>query len=325
LRFLIRRMSFYVITAWAALTLNFLIPRLMPGDPAGVLLTRFQGRLGPDAEKALVAMFGSGHHSLWSDYLTYTRDLLHANLGTSFAYFPMPVSSVIGQSLPWTAVLVGVATVISFFLGTLLGIVVAWRRGSWLDNLVPVTTFLAGIPYFWVALILLYVLGAKLNWFPLYGGYSQSTTIGFSGSFLSSAAYHALLPATTIVVSSIAGWLLAMRNMMVSVLDEDYVVLAQAKGLTNRRIMFSYAARNAVLPSVAGFALALGFVVSGAILVETVFTYPGMGYVLYQAVIAKDYPLMQGVFLVISLAILIANLAADVCYVLLDPRTRVEG
>src|SRR4051794_40460022 len=153
-------MSFYVFTAWAALTLNFLIPRLMPGNPASVLMIRFQGRLGPDAEKSLTAMFGLGHHSLWSQYVTYVRDLLHADLGTSFAYFPTPVSSVIGQSLPWTAVLVGVSTIISFVLGTLLGVVVAWRRGSWLESLVPVTTFLAGIPYFWVGLILLYGLGA---------------------------------------------------------------------------------------------------------------------------------------------------------------------
>ena len=322
MRFLIRRGSFYLITAWAAITMNFLIPRLMPGNPAQILMARFQGRLSPAALKSLTILFGLSHSGLWSQYVTYWRNLASGNLGVSFTYFPTSVSSVIGSALPWTAMLIGLSTVISFLLGTFLGIVVAWRRGTWLDSLLPVTTFFSAIPYFWLALIALLFLAVDVHWFPLSGAYSQSAAVGLNGPFLASAAYHAALPAITIVLSSIAGWLLGMRNMMVATLAEDYITMAEAKGLTRSRIMYVYAARNAVLPTIANFALSLGFVVSGAILVEIVFSYPGIGYVLFQAVSNEDYPLMQGVFLVITLAVLVANLLADLAYVLLDPRTR---
>jgi peptide/nickel transport system permease protein len=325
MRFLIRRASFYLIAAWAAITMNFLIPRLMPGNPVEILLAKFQGRLSPSAVKSLTILFGlNSHTSFWSQYIHYWGDIFTGNLGISVTYFPTSVASVIAQSLPWTVALIGVATVISFVLGTLLGVIVAWRRGSWLDNLLPVTTFFTSVPYFWLGLIAILWLAADLHWFPLSGGYSTSTTIGFSAAFVGSAIYHAALPAITLVVSSIAGWLLGMRNMMVTTLAEDYVVMAEAKGLSRRRVMFAYAARNAVLPSVASFALSLGFVVSGAILVEEVFSYPGIGYVLFQAVNNEDFPLMQGVFLIITLAVLAANVLADIAYAVLDPRTR-EG
>lgn len=323
MRFFARRALFYLLTAWAALTLNFLIPRLMPGNPVEIMIAKYKGQLSPAATKSLTALFGLNHAGLGSQYVTYWTDLFHGNLGTSVTYFPTSVASVIAEALPWTAVLVGLSTVISFLLGTLLGVIVAWRRGSWLDGVLPpATTFLLAIPYFWFGLISIYIFGVVVHVFPTTGGFSDSTTVGFSLSFLSSAAYHAVLPAVTIVVSSIAGWLIGMRNMMVSTLFEDYVMVAEAKGLDKRRVMLAYAARNAVLPSIASFALSLGFVVSGALLVEVVFSYPGIGYVLLQAVDNEDYPLMQGVFLIITLAVLVANIIADGVYVLLDPRTR---
>jgi peptide/nickel transport system permease protein len=325
MRFLIRRGFFYLITAWAAITMNFLIPRLMPGNPVQILMARFQGRLSPAAVKSLTILFGLGHAGLWSQYVHYWQDLFAGNLGISFTYFPTTVTSVIAQSLPWTAVLIGVSTIISFLIGTIGGVIVAWRRGSWMDNVLPpATTFFSAVPYFWLGLITVFVFSVDLHWFPLSGGYSSSTSVGLSGSFLASAVYHAILPGITIVVSSVAGWLLGMRNMMITTLAEDYVVMAEAKGLAKRRVMFAYAARNAVLPSIASFAMTLGFVVSGAILVEIVFSYPGIGYVLYQAVTNEDYPLMQGIFLVITLAVLVANALADLAYLVLDPRTR-EG
>lgn len=325
MRFLIRRATFYLVTAWATITMNFLIPRLMPGNPVQILMAKFHGQLSPAAVTSLTILFGLNRSGLWSQYIHYWQDLLAGNLGISFTYFPTSVASVIAQSLPWTAVLIGVSTIVSFFLGTLLGVIAAWQRGTWLDGLLaPVTTFLTSIPYFWLGLLAVFALGVDLHWFPLSGGYSPDTTVGLSTAFLTSAAYHAALPAITIVVSSIAGWLIGMRNMMVTTLAEDYVVLAEAKGLAKRRIMFTYAARNAVLPSIASFALSLGFVVSGSILVEVVFSYPGIGYVLFQSVNNEDYPLMQGVFLVITLAVLLANAAADFAYFLLDPRTREE-
>jgi peptide/nickel transport system permease protein len=325
MRYLVRRVVFYLIAGWAAITMNFLIPRLMPGNPVQILLARFQGRLSPQAASALTALFGLNHASMLSQYGAYWAHLARGNLGISFTFFPTPVTQVISSSLPWTAVLIGVSTVLSFAIGTLLGIVTGWRRGSWLDNLLPIMTFFSSVPYFWLGLVAVYFLAAHLHWFPLSGGYSQSTSIGFSGVFLGSAVYHALLPAFTIVVSSVAGWLLGMRNMMVTTMSQDYVVMAEAKGLSTRRVMFTYAARNAVLPSIASFAMSLGFVVSGAILVEIVFSYPGIGYVLFQAVTNEDYPLMQGIFLVITLVVLAANFAADLAYVALDPRTRQEA
>jgi len=327
MRYLLRRVVFYLVSAWAAITMNFLIPRLMPGNPAELLMARFQGRLNPHETASLLELFGLNQHtSLVDQYGRYWSQLAHGNLGTSFTYFPTPVISVIEQSLPWTVILIGLCTVISFVLGTALGTVIGWRRGSpLLEALVPATTFFAAIPYFWLGLICVYLFAADLHLFPLSGGYSETTTIGFTGSFLGSAAYHALLPAITIVVSSVGGWILGQRNMMVTTLSEDYVVMAQAEGLRDARVMVSYAARNAILPQIASFALSLGFVVSGALLVEIVFSYPGIGYVLYQAVSNEDYPLMQGIFLVITLAVLIANFVADLVYVVLDPRTRQEG
>jgi peptide/nickel transport system permease protein len=323
LRYLARRLALYLGTAWAAITLNFLIPRLMPGNPVLALLARFRGRIDPQSEKAIRQLFGLDNASLFSQYQTYLAHLFRGHLGTSFTFFPAPVSTVISSALPWTLVLVGLSTVISFSVGTLLGIVAGWKRGTWWwDALSPISTFFSAIPYFWFALIALFVLSGKLNWFPITGGYSSDLAPGFSGPFLASAVYHAVLPALTIVVASVGGWLLGMRNMMVTTMSDDYVLLAEAKGLSTRRIAFTYAARNAILPSVATFTMSLGFVVGGSVLTEIVFSYPGMGYDLYQAVSNEDFPLMQGIFLVITLVVLVANFLADLVYVFLDPRTR---
>jgi peptide/nickel transport system permease protein len=326
MRYLLRRMLFYLVALWAALSLNFLIPRLMPGDPVLLLVARLQGQLDPRAIQALRLQFGlSTNASLWSQYLKYLGALTHGNLGTSIAYFPTPVSDVIGLGLKWTLMLVGVSAVLSFFIGTLLGVLASWKRGSWLDNVVsPLLTFFSAIPYFWLALIVLYLLGFVLNWFPLTGAYNLETEPGLNVPFLLSAMYHAILPALTIVISSMAGWMLGMRNAMLTTLAEDYVLMAQAKGLSERRVMLVYAARNAILPNITGFALSLGFVVSGALLTEIVFSYPGLGYTLLQGVQSDDFPLMQGIFLMIAIAVLGANLLADVCYAVLDPRVRQE-
>jgi peptide/nickel transport system permease protein len=326
MRYLLRRIGFYLVALWAALSLNFLIPRLMPGDPVLLLVGRLQGQVDPRAIQALRLQFGLNNSSLWSQYLHYLSDLLHGNLGVSITYFPTPVAQVIGLGLRWTLVLVGVSAILSFFIGTLMGTVAAWRRGSWFDTTFsPLLTFLSAIPYFWFALIALYVLGFLLKWFPLTGAYSIDTAPGVNGPFLLSAAYHAVLPAATIVISSMAGWMLGMRNAMLSTLAEDYVLMAQAKGLAERRVMLTYAARNAILPNITGFALSLGFVIGGALLTEIVFSYPGLGYILLQGVQSDDFPLMQGIFLLIAVAVLCANFLADVCYTVLDPRVRQEG
>lgn len=326
MRYLLQRLVFYAVTAWAAITINFFIPRLMPGDPVQSLINRYQGQLSTQAIDSLRTLFGMDNQaSLWQQYLDYWGNLLRGDLGTSFTYFPTGVSDIIGQSMPWTLTLMGITTVLSFLLGTAAGIYAGWRRGSWLDGLLPVTTFVSAIPYFWLGLIAIALFAVQWPLFPASGGYDNGLVPSFTWDFIASAVYHGVLPGLTIIVSAIAGWILGMRNMMVSVSAEDYVLVAQAKGLPERRVMFSYAARNAILPNISNFALSLGFIVGGTLLVEMVFSYPGIGYVLFQGVGAKDYPLMQGVFLFITLAVLAANLLADLVYLLLDPRTRREA
>ena len=323
MRFLLRRALFYLITAWAAITINFMLPRFLPGDPVQAMIARFQGRLSTDAIASLYVLFGlDTKTSMFDQYITYWGNLFKGDLGLSFTYFPTPVSEVIAQSIPWTLALMGVTTIISFVLGTMIGVYAGWKRGSWIDALLPITTFFSAIPYFWLGLIAISVFAVGWGAFPAAGGYEPGLVPSFDWEFISSALYYSVLPALTVLISSIAGWILGMRNMMVTVSSEDYVTVAHAKGLPERRVMLGYAARNAVLPSISGFALSLGFIVGGTLLVEMVFSYPGIGYVLFTGVNAKDYPLMQGIFLIITMAVLVANLLADVVYLMLDPRTR---
>ncbi|MYS21086.1 peptide/nickel transport system permease protein [Streptomyces sp. DvalAA-14] len=323
MRTLLRKVAFYLLTAWAAISLNFLIPRIMPGNPADNLINQFHGKLSPAAVHALRVLFGQSNQNLWQQYVSYWHSVFTGNFGISYAYYPSKVSTVLGQSMYWTLILVTLCTVLGFVIGTGLGMLAGWKRGSWLDStLVPITTFLSSIPYFWFAIIIVYVFAITLKWFPLSGGYAIDQTIGFNSGFIGSAINYALLPAATITVASIGGWLIGMRNMMVTTLSEDYVRLAEAKGLSKRRVMYTYAARNAMLPSLSGFAMSLGFVVGGSIVTEVVFNYPGIGSVLFKAAQAADYPLMSAIFLLITVLVLIANLVADIAYVFLDPRTR---
>jgi peptide/nickel transport system permease protein len=322
MRTVLTKLGFYVVTAWAAISLNFLIPRIMPGDPADNLINQFHGKLNPAAVRALRVLFGQKDTGLWHQYLSYWHSVFTGDFGVSYAYYPSRVSTVLGQSMYWTLILITACTVLSFVIGTGLGMLAGWKRGTWLDSLVPVTTFLSSIPYFWFAIIVVLVFAITLKWFPLSGGYAITQTIGLSGGFVSSALYYAVLPALTIVVASVGGWLIGMRNMMVTTLSEDYVRLAEAKGLSRRRVMYQYAARNAMLPSFSGFAMSLGFVVGGSIVTEVVFNYPGIGTVLFKAAQAADYPLMSAIFLLITVLVLVANLLADIAYVFLDPRTR---
>jgi len=325
MRYVLRRLGFYLIAAWVSLTLNFFIPRLMPGDPASAVFARFKGMLNPEALSALREAFGFTNEPLHAQYLTYLQHLFRGDLGISVVRFPTPVSDVIGESLKWTLLLAGTAVVFAFALGTLLGIVAAWRRGGWLDSIAPpALIFLGAFPYFWLAMLLLYVFGFLFGWFPLRSAHADGLTPGFDWAFVSSVGTHLVLPGLTIVAASLGGWMLSMRNTMIGVLAEDYISMAQAKGLSQRRIMLHYAARNALLPSVTGFGMALGFVLSGSLLTEIVFSYPGQGYLLLQAVQNQDYPLMQGLFLAITFAVLVANWFVDIAYVWLDPRTRSQ-
>jgi peptide/nickel transport system permease protein len=321
--FILRRIGFYLLAAWASLTLNFFLPRAMPGDPASVMLARFQGRIKPEELQSLKEAYGFTNGSLLQQYLSYFSHAVRGDFGISISAFPAPVTTVVGTGLCWTLLLGGVATILSFLLGNLLGVIAAWKRGGWVDSLFPpLLTFIGAFPYFFLAMVALFFLGFQLGWFPLRHAYSDDLQPAWSFQFVGSIILHLILPAGTVVLVTMGGWMMAMRNTMISVLAEDYLAMAEAKGLPQRRIMFNYAARNAMLPNVTAFGMALGFVVSGLLLTELVFSYPGLGYLLIKAVSNLDYPLMQGLFLMITFAVLIANLLVDLLYVRLDPRVR---
>ena len=324
---LLRRLGVYLLAAWVALTVSFLLPRVVPGNPvAGAVARASQsGNCNEQCVMAIEAQLGYNvHTSLWEQYLQYLGNLGHGDLGHSWSE-NAPVSSLILSYLPWTLVLLGFATILSFVAGTAIGTLVAWRRGSWTDWVMPVATFFQAVPYFFLALVLVLVFGqtgTMLRWFPSLFGYDiYLATPGLNLPYLQSVASHAILPVGTVVLASVAGFLMAMRNQVITVMDEDFVLVAQAKGLPNRTVVW-YAARNALLPVVANFTVAISLVVAGQILVEIVFNYPGIGFHLYDALGKLDYTLVQGIFVVITLVVLAANLLADVVYVLIDPRTR---
>src|SRR5579875_3325651 len=323
--FIARRLAFYIAAVWAAVSINFLIPRLMPGNAIDAVLGKFQN-LTPAVVRSLQAEFGfHPKGSIFSQYLTYWNDVIHFNLGISTSQYPTHVSTIIGQTLPWTLALVGVATILSFTIGTALGIFAGWRRGGWLDRVLPGLTLLQAMPYFFLALLVIYLFAIRLKWLPYGQGYQLGLAEGFNWPFISSAITHSILPAVTIIATSIGGWMLQMRNVMLTTISEDYILAAQAKGLSTRRVVLTYGARNAILPNIAGFALSLGFVVAGALVMEIVFSHPGVGLTLYNAVTSTDSPLTQGIFLVISLAVLTASLLADVAYAIAAPRVRARS
>jgi peptide/nickel transport system permease protein len=330
MRLLIRRLGFYLVAAWAAITFSFLIPRVVPGNPVATAIIRAEtsGQCNSACVHAIELQLGFNvHTTLWTQYAQYWGNLSHGNLGFSWSE-NAPVGGLIVSYLPWTIGLLVVATVIAFAVGTLIGVLMAWRRGSWVEWVMPAAAFFQAIPYFFLALVIVLIFGqtgTMLKWLPSLFGYDIYTvTPGPNWSYIASILQHAILPGVTVVLASMGGFILTMRNNMLTTMDEDFVLVARAKGLPTRRVV-TYAARNALLPVVSNFTLALSLVVSGQILVEIVFNYPGIGYHLYQALSELDYSLVQGIFVVITLVVLAANLLADVVYVLIDPRARQAG
>ena len=323
----LRRLGVYLLAAWVALTVSFLLPRVVPGNPvAGAVARASQsGNCNEQCVLAIEEQLGYNvHTSLLTQYLQYWGNLAHGDFGHSWSE-NAPVSSLIVSYLPWTLGLLGFGSILSFVGGTALGTLVAWRRGSWTDWVMPAATFFQAVPYFFLALVLVLIFGqtgTMLKWFPSLFGYDiYQTTPGVNLPYYQSVVAHAILPLTTVILASIAGFILSMRNQLITVMDEDFVLVAQAKGLPARTVIW-YAARNALLPVVANFTIAISLVVAGQILVEIVFNYPGIGFHLYDALGKLDYALVQGIFVVITLIVLAANLLADVVYVMLDPRAR---
>jgi peptide/nickel transport system permease protein len=326
MRWFVRRLVFYFFAIWVALTINFLLPRLMPGDPLAGLLQNLdpsQLAANPGVMQTYEALLGGGDHSIFHDYVIYLGRVAHFDFGVSTTNYPTPVSEVIGRTLPYSIFLVGVAFALSFVLGTVIGMVAAWRRGGLVDNLlVPSFMALSAIPAFFTALLAVYVFGLKLHWFPIQHAYDTSLTPGFNWAFLSSAFRHAQLPILVVLAAYTGGWVLNMRTVMINTIGEDYVAMAHAKGLPDRRVMTRYAARNAILPPLNGFAALFASAVGGLVFVEYVFSYPGVGLTLQQAVLGNDYALAQAILVVLSVSVIVANLVVDLLNLVLDPRLR---
>ena len=321
MRYVTRRLGLFVITLWAALTVNFAIPRVMPGNEAQAVLATFRG-VNPSALHALEIEFGVNvHQNLVVTYFQYLGNSFTGQFGLTAQR--VPVMTEIISKLPWTLGLVGVTTVLAFTIGTLVGVLSAWFRGSRLDGVLPPIMFIAAsVPVFFVALLLILIFAVTLNWFPLGGNVSLGATASLSFGYIGDVIQHAILPAVSLVIVTAGLWIFSMRNNMITTLAEDYVKMARAKGLPTWRIMFDYSARNAILPNLTGFAMQLGLVLGGAILVEYTFSYPGLGYLFYTSTTDHDLPLMQGLFLFYTLAVLVCVLLADLATAVLDPRTR---
>jgi peptide/nickel transport system permease protein len=320
-RYLTRRGGLFLITLWAALTVNFIIPRLMPGNEAQAVLATFRG-VNPSAVKALTIEFGlNQHHSLISSYFTYLGHTLTGNLGVNAQN--VPVLQEIMSKLPWTLGLIGVTTILAFGVGTLAGVYSAWHRGGRTDAFLPPVLFIiSSIPVFFVGLLLVYALAIKVHLLPLSGNYSIGATPTFSLSFAGDVLKHAVLPGLSLLVVTAGLWVYSMRNNMITTIVDDHVKMGKAKGLSQKRVMFDYAGRNAILPNLTGFAMQMGYVLGGSIVIEYLFSYPGLGYLFYSATTDHDLPMMQGLFLFYTLAVLVCVLLADLATGVLDPRTR---
>ena len=326
MRYVLTKLGLFALTLWAAVTLNFILPRLMPGSPLDAALAKLASNGVPITNaqrKAIEVQLGSPHGSVLSQYWDYLGNIATFQFGRSYSDPTRTVAGSILRALPWTLLLVGITTILAFVLGTLLGVYAGWRRGTKADTSVTLgATLFAAFPPFWLGLLLLYVFAFKLDWFAIKGGYSEGLSPNWSPSFLNDAVQHSILPGLTLAVTTLSGWVFGMRNNMINTLGEDYVTFAEANGLHQRTIALRYAARNALLPNVTAFGLSLGAVLGGSVLVEGVFSYPGLGHLLFEAVTNHDYPLMQALFLVLTVSMLTAIFVVDLLYARLDPRVR---
>jgi peptide/nickel transport system permease protein len=323
--YVLRRLGMWLLTIWLGATIIFIIPRLAPGDPVAAMVSRLSAQAGYVANSAEMieawrARFGLDGPIL-VQYFAYLRNVLTFDLGFSLASFPSRVDNMVLQALPWTLGLLTIATVISFVLGNLIGALMAWRRvPNWFRNLLPFTLTFTSIPFFMFGILLIYVFAFGLRWFPPSGAYASGLTQGFNWPFIASVIRYGTLPAMAIVITSMGFWALGMRGMMITNDGEDYMILAEAKGLRPRRVFWFYGMRNSILPQVTALALSLGSIAGGATLVEYIFAYPGMGYLLYLGIVNTDYTLIQGIVFIIIAGTATAVLILDLLYPLIDPR-----
>lgn len=331
LSFILKRLGLLLLIVWTAVTLNFIIPKLTPRNPLREKLLEQASRSGfieegfDEMVKVYETKFGLDQ-PIWKQYINYISDVVRLDLGYSIANYPRTVVELVAQALPWTIGLLLTATIISFLLGTLLGALMAWPKSSnFVRYILPSFLILGAIPAYLVALILIYFVAFQWKLLPLGGGYSIGTIPNLSLSFMTEVLKHSLLPALAMVLTSMGGWVIGMRGMMVTVQGEDYMTFGEAKGLKDWRLFYKYAMRNAMLPQVTGLALSLSFLVSGSVLVELVFQYPGVGTLLARAINQLDYFMIYGIVLIIVICIAIALFIMDMIYPLLDPRISYEG
>ena len=324
--YIVKRFGVFLLIVWLAATLNFFLPKLSGQDPVRTKLLE-QAALGGYVQGGIEEMvkvyqqrFGLDK-PLWRQYLTYIDEVSHGDLNYSIANYPRTVAGMIGEALPWTVGLLGVTTVLSFAIGTLLGALLAWPGAPrWMRWLMPPLWALHAIPFFLLGLVLMWLLAFQYQLLPIFGGYSAGINPAPTWGFALDILRHAILPALSIVLVSIGGWALPMRGMMVTTMGEDYVTFAEAKGLRSSTIFARYCMRNAILPQATGLALALGQILSGAVLVEVIFGYPGIGTLLFQAIEENDFFLIQGIVFTVIVALGFATFVLDVIYPLLDPR-----
>ena len=326
LAYIARRLLTFLLIVWLAATLNFFLPKLSGQDPVRAKLLE-SAQLGGYVQAGLESMVKEYNQRfgldkpLWRQYLTFLHDTARLDFNYSIANYPRTVGQMIGEAVPWTVGLLGVTTLLSFTLGTFLGALLAWPGAPrWMRWIMPPLWAMHAIPFFLLGLILAYLLAFQLPLLPIFGGYSAGAMPSLSLGFIWDVVSHALLPALSIVLATTGGWALGMRGMMVTTMGEDYVTFAEAKGLKSPTIFVRYCLRNAILPQTTALALALAQILSGAVLVEVIFGYPGIGALLYQAIQENDYFLIQGIVFTVIVALGFATLILDVVYPWLDPR-----
>jgi peptide/nickel transport system permease protein len=327
LRYLGERLVIFLATVIISITIVFVIPRLVPGDPLGALsvkLAQVGANLGSrELIDEYMRRFGLDK-SIPEQYVAYLRQLSQGDLGYSISAFPTRVQDMLAAALPWTIGLLAVTTVMSWLLGSLIGALVGWSGGRSrpLQALVPFALVLYTTPYYILAIILVFLLAYLWPIFPLSGAYTVGVRPELSLGFVLDVVHHGLLPALSIILVSLGWWFLSMRSLIVGLKGEDYILWAEAKGLPTKRIFWAYAFRNALLPQVTGLALSLGNIVAGALITETIFGYPGVGYLVYTAIKGLDFPVIQGCILLVILSVATANFLLDLAYPLIDPRIR---
>jgi len=323
--YVLKRLGMFLLTVWLGATIIFIIPRLAPGDPVEGMIGQMAitGAHIENSEEMIAAWrarFGLDQPIL-VQYFRYLYNTFTFHQGFSLSSFPATVGSMISRSLPWTVGLLATATFISFVLGNLIGALMAWRgTPSLVKAILPLSLIFTSIPAFMLGILLIYLFSITLNWLPYAGGLDRGLTIGWNWQFISSVLKHSVLPALSVIMVTIGSWALQMRGMMITTDGEDFMILAKAKGLSAWRIFWAYGVRNAVLPQITALGVTLGTIAGGFVVVEMVFAYPGLGYLLFDAILSSDYTVIQGIVFYVILAVALAILLVDLTYPLVDPR-----